>query len=102
MKKKLLLSCLIACTLNALGQQATQWLALTPVRIEKPVLENVQDVDNKTFTTDMLLKTNQLNINLFTPDLAKHEKHYRNLSWEEVQTEQDTVVSPVFPEDTTV
>ena len=35
---------MIACTLNALGQQATQWLALTPVQIEKPVLENVKDV----------------------------------------------------------
>ncbi len=93
MKKKLLFSCMIACTLNALGQQATQWLALTPVQIEKPVLENVKDVDNKIFTADMLLKTNHLNISQFTPELAKPEKQYRSLSWEEARTEQDTVMS---------
>lgn len=93
MNKKLLLSCLIACATTAFGQQASQWLALTPVRIKKPVLENVKDVDNKTFTADMLLKNNQLNFRLFTPDLAKAEKQYRNLSWEEARTEQDTVVS---------
>lgn len=93
MKKELLLSGMIACAMAAFGQQASQWLALTPVRIEKPVLENVRDIENKTFSADMLLKTNQLNIMQFTPDLAKSEKHYRNLSWEEARTEQDTVVS---------
>lgn len=93
MKKKLFLCCMMACSLTAMGQQASQWLALTPVKIEKPVLENVKDVNNKVFTAGMLLKTNNLNIQHFTPDLAKPEKQYRGLQWEEAPMQQDTVLS---------
>lgn len=93
MKSNLLLSCLLACSLSSVGQQAKQWLALTPVSIETPVLENVKDVNYKTFTTDMLLKTNSLNITGFTPDKKKPEKQYRNLQWQEARMEEDTVVN---------
>lgn len=84
---------MLACTLAAAGQQAGQWLALTPIRIEKPVLDQVKDVDNKAFSADMLLKTNHLDIRQFTPAPAKTEKPYRNLSWEEAAMEADTVLS---------
>lgn len=93
---------MIAGSLTAMGQQSSQWLALTPVQIEKPVLENVKDVNNKVFTANMLLKTNNLDFHRFTPDLLKPEEQYRSLKWEEALMEQDTVVASGNKEDYTL
>lgn len=94
--KTTLLLFLLLCSGWVTAQKATQWLSLTPIQVEKPVLAHQKDVDNKTFSEKMLLDYSFLNIRDLHPDENRPEKYFRQLSWQKASLEGDTLVaSPV-------
>lgn len=91
MKKKMTLFFLLACFLSTNGQNAAEWLALTPVPVKTPALSQVKNVDGKIFSENMLLEYSDLDVRHMLPQSGQTTGR---LKWEKAATEQDTVLAP--------
>ncbi len=89
--KKLLFLLFFTYTVNLSGQTINQWLQLTPIKIEKPVLRNTKDVNNKVFTNEMLLEYSGLNPENLVPDEGKAEKGFPHMQWTKAEFDGDTL-----------
>ena len=81
-----------ALTVNA--QDVKEWLSLTPIPLEKPVLSEVKNVKDKVFTDALFTDYNNVNISDLTPDAGQSENRFHHLQWTIAQTQQDTIVAP--------
>lgn len=93
MKTNFLLSLLLACSLTAGAQTVGEWLALTPVRIEKPALSQFKNVDNQVFTENLFLEYMSINIHDLIPDADRPENRFRDLQWSKARMQADTVLA---------
>lgn len=90
--KYLTLPLFVLCALTVCGQTATTWLELTPVKVEKPALADIKDVNNKVFAENMLLEHSGINVATLSPD--ENRKENAMLSWQRAAMSGDTIVAP--------
>lgn len=93
MMKRSLLSLFLFCALGSQAQQANQWLELTPVKVGKPALSDMKDVNNKTFTDISLLNFSGINVETMIPEENKGELRSYNMGWRKAELNGDTVTA---------
>ena len=89
--KSIFISLLLAGSISVQAQNIKEWLALTPVAVEKPALSEIQNVREKTFTDAMLAEYDGMNIHALHPCQGRQEG---SLQWTVAQMEQDTAIAP--------
>lgn len=92
--KKLLLPLFLAGIMTVQAQNVKEWLSLTPIPVEIPVLSQVKNVKDKIFTEEMLSEYNTVNIGNLIPDANQTEDSFHRLKWSVASVDQDTVLSP--------
>lgn len=89
--KSIFISLLLAGSISVQAQNIKEWLALTPVAVEKPALSEIQNVREKIFTDAMLAEYDGMNIHALHPCQGRQEG---SLQWTVAQMEQDTAIAP--------
>lgn len=80
--------------LSVQAQTVKEWLALSPIPVEKPALSQVKNVKDKVFTDAMFTEYAGLNIRDLVPDAKSGDNQFHRLSWSLAPMENDTVVAP--------
>lgn len=91
--KTFFLSFLLIGLLQVQAQEVTEWLSLTPIPVELPAFSQVKNVKEQTFTENMLIEHNGINIGDLTPENNRTEEYAPQLRWSLATTDGDTVVA---------
>ena len=91
--KKILLPLFLASAFTLQAQDVKEWLALTPIPVEKPAFSNMKNVRDKAFSEAMLNDYASINIQNLVPDTNQAKDHFHQLKWRIATTQQDTITA---------
>lgn len=89
--KKIFLPLFLASAFTLQAQDVKEWLALTPIPVEKPAFSNMKNVRDKAFSEAMLNDYASINIQNLVPDTNQAKDHFHQLKWRIATTQQDTI-----------
>lgn len=91
--KQFLFLFMLSAFFSLKAQDVKEWLALSPIPVDKPALSEVKNVKDQTFTDAMLTEYAGLNIWNLVPDADPGENEFHALKWTLARMDGDTVVA---------